>query len=134
MNVKADLTKAVFVAGAGVLGSILMGEKDTKIPLAGMNLPAPLLLGVATGTSSVVADMAHDYVLPHIPHNDKWVNMESSALAVSTAGASTSAILYFGTGMPRENLFNSFALGGGAVIAGDYAHSKTYGLHGESLF
>lgn len=130
---KMDWTKAGLTAVIGSLGSVLMGEKDTVISVLGVNLPAPVAIGGVVGAASIGSELAHDYILPHIPKNERFVNLESSALAVGSAGGLTAAILTY-AGAPRENWANSFALGGGSVVLGQYANNSLYGLHGESLF
>ena len=39
-----------------------------------MNVPAYLPIGIAGGASSIVGDIAHDYILPHIPQ-EKMKNL-----------------------------------------------------------
>ena len=130
---KMDWTKAGLTAVIGSLGSVLMGEKDTSVNLFNVNVPAPVAIGIVVGGASIGSELAHDYILPHIPKNERFVNLESSALAVGTAGGLTTAILTY-AGAPRENWAKSFMLGGGSVVLGQYANNSLYGLHGESLF
>jgi hypothetical protein len=128
MNLSDETIKALMTAAIGAVGSIvLMGEGDTKVPIFGIDIPAPILIGAATGLSSFGADLAHDYVLPHIPKNEKLVNMEAAALSIGAGAIGTTGILYYGTGMPLSNWMNSSLLGGGSVVLGDYAHSKLHG-------
>lgn len=119
--VKAGLTAAVASIGAAVL----FGENG-EVPLAGFNIPSWALIGGSCAGASISADIAHQYVLPHLNSNSKLFNIESTALAVGSGGVASTLILK-AAGMPNEGFINAFALGAVSVVGGDYLSSKVVG-------
>ena len=79
-------------AGTGLAAVVvlwLLGERDS-VQVMGQSLPVVIPLGAGCAVGSLSADIAHAYVLPMIPHNEKWADMEGSALSVAGSGAGTS--------------------------------------------
>lgn len=129
-GIKAGITAAV----AGVGSMVLHGESiNVSVPIGGMgSLPAPFLVGAAAGLGSAASDAAHYWVLPHIPGNQKFQNIEAAALGFTTAGIATMATVnYFGGA--GEKSMDAFLLGGGAAVAGDYITEKIYPASGSSF-
>lgn len=108
---KAAITGAI----AGVASYFLLDNGDISVMGRMMPSAVPVAAGVAAG--SVAGDLAHIYVLPHIPQNQKYVALESAAVSVAAAGAGS----YLGASMfERADPFIMVALGAGAYVTGDY--------------
>jgi hypothetical protein len=123
---KATITGAV----AGLASAVIFGETGTY-QVAGVNLPTPVAIGLANGASSVVADLAHEYVLPQIPMNAKYANLEAMALGLGVSGGST-AFLLNGSLLDSSSM-NAFLLGAGSYAAGDYLDQKFFN-NGSTAF
>lgn len=89
----------------------------------GMEVSPMLAVGIAGAASSVAADVAHEYVLPMIPGNAKYSNIESAALGVGVSGASTAYLLVGGPG-GNDAFMPAFAVGAASYVAGDYITEK----------
>jgi len=102
-----------YAAGRFILGD--EGQSD----LFGFNMDSNVALGLSAAGDSVAADLAHDYILPHIPGNEKYANPEAALLGLGTAGAA-SALIYNqgGVGVPQS--MNLFLVGAGSYAAGEY--------------
>lgn len=112
---KAALTGAL----AGLAAVVLVGG-DATVPLAGIQLPTSVAVGLGCAAGSVSGDLAHKYVLPHIPQNQKFAGVESVAIS---AGASVlgAYVATMGTGLP----FTTVAmLGGGSFLGSDYVYHQ----------
>lgn len=108
---KAALTAAI----AGVAATFLLSEGSASI--AGMSVPQSVAIGLGAATGSVAGDLAHKYVLPHIPQNQKYMGAESAAVSIvaSIAGA------YVGMSMIGDvPINNAIFLGGGSYVMSDY--------------
>lgn len=129
-GIKAGITGAV----AGVGSMVFHGESvGMSIPIGSqLNLPAPVLVGAAAGLGSVAADAAHYWILPHIPGNQKYANLESAALGFATAGVGTMVTLNY-LGGAGEKSMDAFLLGGASAVAGDYITEKIYPASGSSF-
>ena len=70
--------KAGLAGATMAIGSMMLFNDGTDTTnIAGMNIPVYVPIGVACGVSSIAGDIAHDYILPHIPQNEKLMNIES---------------------------------------------------------
>ena len=121
---KINVKKAVMsgaVAAAG--GYLLFGESGNDIAVAGMNIPASVVIAGSVASASVVSDAAHEYILPMIPQDKKFENVESVALSVATSGLASAGTLRL-AGVPSSNMISSFALGSGSYLASDYAYHR----------
>lgn len=121
---------AITGAVAAAAGYFLFGETgDTNF--LGTAVPVPLALFGGMAASSILADTAHDYVLPHIPGNEKFSNIEAAALGIGVSGAASAYILN-GT-LGTSSAMNSAILGAGSYAAGEYFDSKFFGGTSGSL-
>ena len=87
------------------VGSVLLFGESGGRNIYGMNIPAYIPIAVAGGVSSIAGDLAHDYVLPHIPQNEKMKNVESAGLNFATSGGAFVGSLMALTGVSRETLY-----------------------------
>ena len=115
---KEILTKATLTAAlAGAAAAFLVPSGSVSI--AGMSVPQAAAIGLGAAGGSVVGDLAHKYVLPHIPQNEKYIGVESAA--VSIAGSIAGA--YLGMNMIGETpLITAALLGGGSYIGADFLY------------
>lgn len=129
MAFKAGVTGAL----AGVGSMVWKGETlNHVIPIGGMNISAPVAVGAAAAAGSVTADLAHTYVFPHIPGNDKFGRIESAALGISSSGLGCMGVMnYFGGS--GESSMDSFILGAASYVGGDYISEKVYPTFGSSV-
>lgn len=137
MKFKDDLVKAAVCGTTGALGAyIFLGETagSARVPFTNLQLPTAAVAGVACAGASVVSDVAHDFVLPHINKSDKLTTVESSLLQIGTSGLATSGLLIYGSGAPASNFMNCFALGAGSAIGGTYIYDKFISGSGSLLF
>jgi hypothetical protein len=111
LAVKAAATAAV----AGVAASFLV--EPAQVSLLGMQMSSTVGIAAGAAAGSVVADLAHNYVLPLIPHNQKYEKMEHAALSVGASGGGA----YLATSlMGNASFLPIFAIGAGSYVAADY--------------
>ena len=116
---KAGLTGATIA-----VGSMLLFGQTGNIKVFNMNVPAYLPIGIAGGTSSIVGDIAHDYILPHIPQVEKMKNLESAGLNFLTTGGAFVGSLMVITGVPAQNIPKAFIFVGGTKLVVDGVYDK----------
>lgn len=121
-----DKTRKAVVTGVVSAGIASMMGSGGYTDALGVELPVPVAIGASNAVASVAADLSLEYVLPHIPGNDKYSYLESAALGLGVAGAGTAYILN------REQLgsyttMNAALLGAAAYAGGDYIDSKFFG-------
>lgn len=108
---KAGLTAVV----AGTAAALLLPQGTASV--AGMPIPGSVAIGLGAATGSVVGDLTHKYVLPHIPQSEKYQGIETAA--VSLIGASIGS--YVGMRSIGEvPIMTPILLGGGSYFAADY--------------
>eukprot|EP01130_Rhizamoeba_saxonica_P009003 TRINITY_DN3653_c0_g3_i1.p1 TRINITY_DN3653_c0_g3~~TRINITY_DN3653_c0_g3_i1.p1 ORF type:complete len:140 (-),score=38.55 TRINITY_DN3653_c0_g3_i1:238-657(-) len=111
------------ITGAG--SSMLFGETGTR-RIFNMNVPSYVLIGKAGAVGSVAGDLAHDWVLPHIPQPEKLKRIEAMALDFGTSGLATCIALKATTGLPNQNLPKAIAFGGTSKLATNWAWSNIF--------
>lgn len=113
MNLKEDFIKAAVCGATGGLASYLfLGESAGTVPLpfVKIQVPSSVAIGSACAGASLISDLSHDYVLPHINKSQKLSSVESSLLQIGTSGAATAGLLIYGSGAPMSNLPTMFML------------------------
>jgi hypothetical protein len=132
-SIKEKLWKGA-MAGAisGGAAYFLFGESGNS-QILGIDLPNPVVIGGANMAASVGADLAHEYLLPHIPGNQKFAAAESAALGIGISGFGTAWLLNR-EGLTPGTFFNGFALGAGSYVAADYIDSKMSGTSDLMLY
>lgn len=125
---KAAVIKACLAAGIAGIGSVVFYDDSMSnmVNLGFMRLPSPVAVGLAVGGSAVATDIAHAYILPHIPGNAKFANIESMALGIAVSGLGTIGVIRFLSGGGGFD-WESFLLGAGSYVAADYLDSKLFG-------
>jgi len=122
-KVKEVLTKGALCAAVGGLGAATLFGETGSVSVMGNSIPSWGLIGIACGASSAVADTAKDFILPHLPHNEKWASLEGAGLALGASGLSTCLILR-AAGAPHENMLKCVGFGASTYIAGDFIYSR----------
>lgn len=107
--------------GAGLIAAVASAVflKNENVPVFGMSIPSAALNGAVVATASIGADLAHQYVLPLIPHNDKYAQFESVGLAIAASGGGTYVVGKF---LGEPALLPAFALGAASFVASDYLY------------
>lgn len=106
------LTSAVL---GGLAGYFLAGEAGNSQYVMGMNIPTSVIIGGSCAAGSVAGDLAHRYILPQIPYEKKYGNMEALALGVAATGGVT-AITMSMAGANSESLIQAMMLGVGSKL------------------
>lgn len=118
-------TKAALTAAVGGVAGMLLVPGDARVSLLGMQLPQYFGLGIGAGIGSVAGDLAHNYVLPHIPQNQKWIGVETAAVSVGAAAAGA----YFGMSMFGEvPIMTPLLIGGGSYVGADYLFHNVWDM------
>lgn len=129
MAMKAGITGAI--AGAGSM--VFHGEGfNNGVHLWGTTVPAPVAIGAAAATGSVGADLAHTYILPHIPGHEKFLRIESAAVGIGASGLATMGTMQL-MHASGEKAMDAFILGAGSYVAGDYISEKFFPSTGTAL-
>ncbi len=125
---KELLVKAGLSALIGGVGSnILFG--DSNVNVLGMQTKASILTGGAVGIGSIASDLVSENLIENmnLPQNVK--STEEFLVRTGITGAASSAVLMF-NGMPVSNLPQSFLLGAGSKLAGDYTEQMLFSNKG----
>jgi len=118
-QVKKIGTKAVLAGVASaVVGTVYFG--NGSVPVMGWNMPVYVPLAGSAAVGSVLSDVSHDYILNHIPKNEKYINIESAALGVAVSGAGSLASLALTLPLAQGSYLPAFAIGAGSYVGADY--------------
>ena len=114
--------KPVLTALFGSLATHVLYGSGT-VSLFGIGVNSSLVLGGALLLADLFGETMHSYILPHIPHNEKFASMEGMALKPIFAGLGYDIAL-LGSGMADfevGQLMRGFFIGGSSVLASEYA-------------
>jgi hypothetical protein len=78
---KKLLTKGVATGAIAAVAGMLLFE-DKSLYVAGVQVPGAIAMGLGAAAGSVSADLAHKYIMPHIPANQKYEKAEFAALSI----------------------------------------------------
>ena len=79
--------KPAVVGGVAYAGNSMLNLVDGKtINVGGKKYPLPVVAAVAVGVGSMLSEVSHDYLLPHIHWLDKVNSPASLALASGVTG------------------------------------------------
>jgi hypothetical protein len=115
---KELLTKGAATGAIAALAVMLLFE-DKTLSVAGIKLPGSVTMGLGATTVFLSADLAHKYIMPHIPANQKYEKAEFAAILIIASGAGTFAVSNLNGG---SLMAPSFAIGAGSYISGDYIY------------
>ena len=125
---KEILTKATFTAViAGTAAAFLFDP--VSINIGGMAVPQAAAIGLGAAGGSIAGDLAHNYVLPHIPQSEKYLGIESAAVSI---GASVAGAYLAMNSIGEVPFMTPLLLGGGSYIGADYAYRTFYGTNSGS--
>ena len=126
---KEVLTKATLTAAiAGTAAAFLI--PSGSVSLAGMSIPQAAAIGLGAAGGSIAGDLAHKYILPQIPQNEKYLGVESAAVSVGAAIAGAYLAMSMIGDVP---IATPVLLGGGSYVAADYVYRNVIDM-GSSGF
>ena len=119
--------KPATVGGVAYLGNnMFISGKQIKI--RGTEYDLAMVASGAVALGSILSEIAHDYIVPHIHYLDKLNEPAALALASATTGGGNVAVHYLsrGDGKAVEALGagNLFLLGAVSEMVGDTVFSK----------
>lgn len=119
------LGRAGTAALIGGIGSIFfLGESGT-VPLLGMNVYAPAIVGGAMATASIVNDGLHDYVLSRLPGQSPGVvRAESLATGFALSSIGVIGALKLSVGLPMSDYFRAGVFGFSNKLISDWSYDK----------
>lgn len=132
-----------YLAKAGVTGVVgaaasyvIFGETagTVPVPFTPVRVPTSIAIGIAVALASLLADVAHDFVFPHILKSARLSTIESALMQIAVSAVATVGLLVYGSGAPKNNIGNMALLGAGSVIGGAYAYDKFLGTGSGNLF
>jgi len=115
----------------GAVTAVVMRQVGGKnLRVFGQSVPSWYVTGSVGAASSLLGDLAHSWILPHLSPNDKFAQFESSLLSPAIAGAAQVAALEWlspGSVMGDTGVgtVKVMALGAGAEIAGQYVYEQS---------
>lgn len=121
------LVKHSIVGGVSAIGMIFYFGETDSVRFFGMTLPAPLVSFGVGAVSSSAADLAHKFILPHIPGNQRYSAIESAVLSPVVNGVSQ--LVVFGpltSSIPSDQYMSAFMLGAVSEAVGGYAFENFY--------
>lgn len=123
-TIKDDILRGVTGAGVGFAVVNTLANSSAKVPInvGGMNFTLGTAFPIAVGLGTFLASVSHDYILNHIPHNEKFVNMESAALNAGISGGVPAGLIYFS----NKDLMGSAELGKLFVLGAASGGLSTY--------
>ena len=119
--------KPATVGSVAYLGNnMFISGKQIKI--RGQEYPLAMVASGAVALGSILSEVAHDQILPHIHFLDKMNEPSSLALASATTGGGNVAVHYLsrgdGKGVEALGAGNLFLLGAVSEMVGDTVFSK----------
>jgi hypothetical protein len=93
------------------------------LPLVDKYFEAPIALGVLGVASSFGAELAHNFILPHVNQHSKLGQVEAMALAPVLNGGILAAAVYASSPITLQSLgaLNVVGLGAAAEVGNTYA-------------
>jgi hypothetical protein len=115
---KELLSKGVATGAIAAVAGLLLWDSKS-ISIAGIKVPGSVAMGIGAAASSLSADLAHKYLIPHIPANQKYEKAEFAAISVAASGLGTYLVSNMIGG---ADIDPAIALGAGSYISGDYIY------------
>ena len=123
---RAALTGAI----ATVASYAILGAKG-DVTVGGMTMPGAIPAGLGEAAGSLIADGAHQWIFPMIPHDEKYDRMEAVALSVAASGLGTYAASSL---IGNPDMLKAILLGSGSFVASDYTYNNLLTSGGMFLF
>ena len=114
------LVKPLLYGAAGAAASVLVtGGTDFYVDVMGRPVNALWFVGGVCGASSIVSDVAYDYVLPYLPFSEVS-KTEPSLINLGLSGASVYGIMVLTGTADVSNLLAPFGVGAASAVVGEY--------------
>jgi hypothetical protein len=116
---------------AAIAGLLLSKDKNASLHVAGVNIPGPVALGLSVVAGVSIGDLAHKYLMLHIPANQQYEKAEFAALSVTSVGLGTYLVsnIIGGTEMGP-----AIALGARSYISSDYIYHNFFNKKEGGLY
>jgi hypothetical protein len=109
-----------FIVGlVSIAGSYASGESGKVAQIGGISLSLPVFQGIVTGLSSTGGETLKQWVLPMLPNNAMYSNMESTFLSPVLVGVTNGVAMHL---LTKTRGKERFVLGAGSEIAGSYLY------------
>lgn len=118
-DISTMIGKPLAVGAVSALAASFLLADTSSVRAFGMSLSPVTMVFVATAGASVVSEIAHQYILPEIPGNQKFAHFESMIYAPIVNGVTLVILLGPVLGV-LQNYPAGFAFGFGGEIAGQY--------------
>ena len=119
------LVKPLLYSAAGAVASaIVTGGTDFYVDVMGTQMNALWFIGGACGVSSIVSDVAGDYLLPLIPGNENFTRTETSLINLGLNGASVYGILVLTGTTDMSNVLVPLGIRAASAVAGEYVYQN----------
>lgn len=119
---------AVVGATAAGVAYFGMGEKG-NVPFYGTTINGAIGVFGAVGTASLIGEYLKNYLLPYIPSNSNYAELEATLINPVLTGVSSAALFRLaamqpidGLSLPPPSLGRTFLLGAGSEVAGKYLY------------
>lgn len=110
--------------GAGVT-YFMYPSAGVKIPFGPLELDPFIATGLAVGLGNMGGEILTQYVMPYIPKNQSFANLEEKVVPAITAGLATYGLAYVLTG--GADLKTAMLIGGGSSVASKYVYGMLPG-------
>ena len=116
--------KGLLTGATMAVGSMTLFGDSGNINVLGATLPAYVPIGSVGVLSSIIGDAVTEYVLPHIPQDEKLKNLESAALNFAASGGAFPLILKVTTGINNDAMPKAFVFGGSSKLLSDAVYNQ----------
>lgn len=111
----------------GVIGALIAGValgETGSVFIFGKEINGPLAIGATITGASYLGEVAHQWILPEIPKNDKFATFEGMIISPVVCGAATYGLMKVASNRPVGDPvpLTYFALGAGSSILGQYSY------------
>ena len=124
-TIQRYLLKPATVGAVSYAGQQMFIDGKT-IRISGKEYPLAMVASGAVAVGSLFAEIAHDYIVPHIHWLDKISEPSSLALASGVTGGGNVGAYYLlnPKAINELGVSNLFLLGAGSELVGDTVYSK----------
>jgi hypothetical protein len=117
-----NLLQPVIVGAVAGLGYRYFFGSIGNVNLLGVSVNDGLAVGVSVGAASAFSETIKFWVLPYIPANKSLAGIETMLLSPMITGVTSTAAINLLTNVESKSYFQSFLLGAGSHLVGEYAY------------